>query len=525
MKTIHVSSITKHGNELEGWALWIARFAAILAAALALSVFINTLPTRWSELTPSGDSLPVSFHQIAFAFEIVMALASAVLAALVVRGRPKDWVTLLVAVELFIEGIPGPSIITLLFITPPDDMFATTSNIFSLLRLFIGGSTLLGVLAIFPDGHIKPRWMRGVLIVGLIWTLTGFFFLRFLLGSATVHIYDLVRYLIYGIGAIALSQRYRQSTNSLRRQQTRWMITALVTFVFGNIAHYAAFYVYFFPLSHQNLIHLETLTAITKLTAFIFITLPTAFLIVALGVSILRYRLWDVDFFINRAVVYSALTATLGVLFTLVITFANQFLKSFFGNQSATLTVVLSALPLAAAFNPLRNSVQAIVDRYFKPEQVDFSKTFLEFSSDVRGLFTSKELMEMLTTRVAAQLNVAYASIFAPRGIYFEQIMPPSEGTGATILPLTEAMTQQLKKGRLAIPDEDDEESPFSILVPLHVPRHDHSEIIGILALGPRLSNKGYPTQVQNSLSKLGSDAGTAIYVAQLHESKKPRGS
>jgi hypothetical protein len=102
----------------------------------------------------------------------------------------------------------------------------------------------------------------------------------------------------------------------------------------------------------------------------------------ASGLAILRYRLYDIDVIINRALVYAVLTALLVAAYTALV-FAFQELLSPFTAES-DLAVAASTLAVAALFGPMRRRVQGFVDARFYRRKVDAQATVEEFSSRLR---------------------------------------------------------------------------------------------------------------------------------------------
>jgi hypothetical protein len=83
----------------------------------------------------------------------------------------------------------------------------------------------------------------------------------------------------------------------------------------------------------------------------------------SVGFAILRYRLYDIDYIINRTLVYGALTAFLAGLYAASLQLSKLLFDDVTGGSDAAL--VLTTLILAAAFTPAKNKLQKVVDRYF----------------------------------------------------------------------------------------------------------------------------------------------------------------
>jgi hypothetical protein len=103
----------------------------------------------------------------------------------------------------------------------------------------------------------------------------------------------------------------------------------------------------------------------------------------SIGLAILRYRLWDVDVLINRALVYSTLTATLGALYLGSVAGLTALLPTFSG-QHSTVAIVIATLAVAALVQPLRRRIQRGIDRRFYRRKYDAAQALAAFSARLR---------------------------------------------------------------------------------------------------------------------------------------------
>jgi hypothetical protein len=134
---------------------------------------------------------------------------------------------------------------------------------------------------------------------------------------------------------------------------------------------------------------------------------------IAIGIAILRYRLYDIDLLINRTLVYGSLTAILaGVYFGSVT--ATQALFSILTDQQELpqLVVVTSTLLIAALFNPLRRRIQSFIDRRFYRRKYDAIKTLEAFTVKLRDVTDLDALSDDLVGVVRETMQPAHVSLW-----------------------------------------------------------------------------------------------------------------
>jgi hypothetical protein len=134
---------------------------------------------------------------------------------------------------------------------------------------------------------------------------------------------------------------------------------------------------------------------------------------VAIGIAILRYRLYDIDIIINRTLVYGSLTAILAGLYFGSVT-ATQALFSILTDQQELpqLVVVTSTLLIAAFFNPLRRRIQSFIDRRFYRRKYDAIKTLEAFSVKLRDETDLDALSDDLVGVVRETMQPAHVSLW-----------------------------------------------------------------------------------------------------------------
>ena len=177
--------------------------------------------------------------------------------------------------------------------------------------------------------------------------------------------WGMVIFAAFIISALSLVIRYH-GASGVERQQLKWF--ALAAVVGGG------------------LIVADVLSVDLLLGAALWNLLNTATFAgfyLAVGVAILRYRLYEIDIIINRTLVYGVLTGTLVSLYFGSIVLLQRVFVLLTGERS-TLAIVASTLLIAALFNPLRRRIQSFIDHRFYRRKYDAEKTLETFGARLR---------------------------------------------------------------------------------------------------------------------------------------------
>ena len=375
---------------LHGRRLLLARAAVATVAVLVVGLFIQAVPLLFmgvqvvcagvhcQRLTPDLvrqlQALGLSrsaYAAYGVALDAVFAGVYCAVAAVLVWRKSAERMALFSALTLVMfGGATFPRTLDVLAHAYPAWWWVMAS------LAFLGDASIVLLLYLFPDGRVVPRWS---LWLAVPWILAqgGRFFFPDSPFNYQKWPFALTWLLFFGgiaPGLVAQIYRYRRVSSPLQRQQTKAV-------VFGGMVAGGGYLgltlseVFLLPfVMHNALVDLAFRTAIHA----VMLLLP-----LSLGVAILRYRLWDVDLLINKVLVYSTLTATLGALYIGSVVGLIALLHGLTGERS-TVAIAVSTLIIVALFQPLRRRIQSDIDRRFYRRKYDAAQALAAFSARLR---------------------------------------------------------------------------------------------------------------------------------------------
>jgi MFS family permease len=195
-------------------------------------------------------------------------------------------------------------------------------------------------------------------------------------------------------GVMSMVVRLRRA-QGVERAQLRWLVWSMAFIVVGFIIGLVG-----------DSVFANGLNGVVWLPAIIAFSLPP----VAVGVAVLRYRLYEIDRLVSRSIGWGALTVILGGVFVGLVLGLQAILAPITGSNA--LAVAASTLLVFSLFQPVRRRVQAVVDRRFNRSRYDAQVAVESFSARLRDEVDLEILQGSLLALVEATLEPTTASLW-----------------------------------------------------------------------------------------------------------------
>lgn len=349
--------------------------------AIALRI-VDPVPVVPSTFGFADLSL-VSFGVLGISFASVGAL-------LVVRlpGNAVGWCMVVIGASYALAALAAAITFSAVADGPSGAASAGMAAWLAVLFAMVGG-LIFGLGLIFPTGRgATPAWDRFVVIAAVAYPIVIVVFflvrpgplqtfptidnpfgfgpdLRPIFGSQPSQAIAAVSSFVAPVVVWSMVVRYRRA-DAVGRQQLKWFVVSLVAAVGGMVAAALA-----------SILTDRPPEAGLALFGFAGTLVP-----VAIGIAMLRYRLYDIDRIVSNAIGYGLVTVALfGIFFAVNVTLVSNVSPLV---EDSGIAVAASTLLVAALFNPLRVRVQRGVDRRFHRARYDADRMVAEFSGRLR---------------------------------------------------------------------------------------------------------------------------------------------
>jgi hypothetical protein len=402
------------------WLAWSLAVLSLILCVSAIGLYLATRslhpPSSWGT---GGDSAVLIF--------VVPFLTFPLVGALIASNRPKNpigWICLAVGIFWMLANLSSSYGMYGLRVASPGSV-PFPAAIGSVGEWMWAPAVGLGIclILLFPDGRLPSRrwrplaWLSGAAIFlvsagfalspgpmeGLLGIRNPFGLEEYPWIADAAQGVILLLFLCILASAASLVLRFLRSGGE-EREQIKWLAFA------ASILGLVGFSSFVIP----GIIVPDATGGANRLWENLLedaVTLSFAGVPVAVGVAVLKYRLYDIEVVINRTLVYGTLTATLVALyFGGIVVLQRVFV--FLTGQKSTLAVVASTLLIAALFNPLRRRIQSFIDRSFYRRKYDARKTLEAFSAKLRDETDLESLNNDLVGVVRETMQPAHISLW-----------------------------------------------------------------------------------------------------------------
>jgi signal transduction histidine kinase len=463
---------------LQGRLLYVVRSIWLLIAILSLGLFLASVPIHYQQLLDTCVGNNCTYYQISpeevlilqnmgfslsgyaiysITIAVISTLAFTGIALFIFWRQSNEWMSLLASLWLVTFG-------TNLLLSLPVAEIQPIWRWSVVLVDYLGWVGLLPLfLFTFPNGRFIPRWTFWIYLAFIATS-----FISILIDPANANLdtptpgYVQVIWLATQLaGVLSQVYRYRRASNPSQRQQTKWVVFGLVATVL-MLALYSTF----------NLPNPLAKVAEITFVSFAFLIIP-----LTLGVSILRYQLWDIDLIISRTLIWGLLSGIVIGLYVLIV----GGLGTLFQSLGTFLPSILATGLIALLFHPLRQRVQRGVNRLIYGKRDEPYAVLSQLGRQLEATLAPEAVLPTIVETVAQTLKLPYVAIALKEGGDFHV----RAATG----------------------------SPVELT--LEIPLTYQGEVIGQLICGRRHSGESFKGEEQHLLQDIASQTGVALQALQ----------
>lgn len=249
--------------------------------------------------------------------------------------------------------------------------------------------------------------------------------------------------------------------------------------------------------------------------------------------AILRHKLLDIQIVIRLGLLYTIITAILGLVYFLVVTLTLNVVEAYSGGRIFLLSVIVAFLT-AVVITPIRESAQSWVDRLFYRERYDASLMIQRLSQATASLLDLDKITQVMLTDLIETMHIGHAAIFIKSHSDNNYYLHAEKGAPKIPAmefshnhPIVKWISDQnriLSKNDLNVnpvfkalwKKEQDylDEFPAQLLIPLNT----KGELVGFLIVGSKRSEQSYSHDDEVTLSTLANQTAVMIENARLYE-------
>jgi signal transduction histidine kinase len=217
----------------------------------------------------------------------------------------------------------------------------------------------------------------------------------------------------------------------------------------------------------------------------------------AIAIAILKYRLYDIDLVINKAVVYGVMAAFITAVYVAIVVGIGRAIGS---DRDMALSILATAL-VAVAFQPVRERVQRFANRLVYGKRATPYEVLSEFSGGMSHVVATDELLPRMARIVAEGSGAARADVWLHVGseLVREATWPEGNGQARTAVPVAET------------PD------PQTLTADAAVPVRHQGELLGVIGVRKSAGEAVTPAETK-LLEDLASQAGLVLRNVRLIE-------